>query len=201
MGRYSSDKGGSFQSAPIGTHLGRCTKIIDIGTQKMEDFDGNPTKKNQVIIGWELPDELMSDGKPFVISKFYTNSLHKKASLRHDLEQWRGRAFSDEELKRFDLAQIIGKACMVSIIAKPAGNGTKVSSVTALPRGMNVPDQVNQSVIFWLDEFNQTIFDGLSDGLKKLIEKSDEFRAMQETGETGEPAETHLEPVDDEVPF
>ena len=37
-----------------------------------------------------FPTEQMSDGRPFTISKRYTWSTHEKATLRKDLEAWRG---------------------------------------------------------------------------------------------------------------
>jgi hypothetical protein len=108
MGRYANDTGGGdFQHAPIGTHAARCIRLIDLGTQQGE-WQGKPTFKNQVLVMWELPDELMEaqdDGqpRPFIVSKFYTNSLSEKANLRKDLTTWRGRDFTDDELDRFDL--------------------------------------------------------------------------------------------------
>src|SRR5579863_4111692 len=154
MGRFASDKGGSFQSAPVGTHVARCIKIIDIGTQTGE-YQGKVLERNQIIVMFELPTTLMDDGNPFVASKFYTNSLNEKANLRHDLEQWRGRAFSKEELGSFDLMNILGKPCMVSIIEKPEVKGTKVGSVMSIPKGFQVPEQVNPSFSFWLDEYSE----------------------------------------------
>jgi hypothetical protein len=37
----------------------------------------------------------MKDGKAFSIHKKYTLSSHKKATLRKELEAWRGVPFSD----------------------------------------------------------------------------------------------------------
>src|SRR5512138_3838349 len=143
MGRYSQDSGGGeFKQAPTGTHMARCIRLIDLGTQH-GDYQGQPTVKNQVLITWELPAETMDDGKPFTVSHFYTNSLNEKATLRHHLEAWRGRQFSDEEAKRFDLMTILGKPCMVTVIANDKGR-SKVSAVSATPKGMQMPPQVNK---------------------------------------------------------
>src|SRR4051812_4472100 len=121
MGRYAQDNGGGdFQSAPVGTHIARCIRLIDLGTQQGE-WMGKPTHKNQVLVMWELPNEMMQteDGdKPFIVSKFYTNSLGEKANLRKDLTTWRGRDFTDDELNKFDLQTILGAACMLSVVPK-----------------------------------------------------------------------------------
>src|SRR5262245_48255351 len=111
MGRYASDTGGGdFKPAPEGTHVARCIGIVDIGTHDNE-YQGKKSKQNQIIIRWELPMEQM-DGfdkpAPMIVSGWFTNSLGEKANLRKALEAWRSKVFSVEELKRFDLNNIVG---------------------------------------------------------------------------------------------
>lgn len=141
--------GGDFEQPPIGTHVARCVKIIDIGTQESE-FEGKISRRRQLIIGWELPNELMTTGeyagKPFAVSRFYTQSLGEKANLRKDLANWRGRDFTPEELKGFDVQNIMGKTCMVSLTANEKGRA-RVTSVIALPKGMGCPTQVKPDVL------------------------------------------------------
>lgn len=91
MSRYASDTGGGdFEQAPAGSHIARCVKLTDLGTQEGE-YEGVKNTRNQVLCTWELPIELMDDGKPFLVSKFYTNSLVVKATLHRHLVSWRGR--------------------------------------------------------------------------------------------------------------
>ena len=199
MGRFSKESGGGdFQPAPMGSHVARCIKLTDLGTQTNEHM-GEINIKNQVLVTWELPNEMMPPNdegvtKPFIVSKFYTNSLHEKANLRRDLEAWRGKAFSEEELEGFDLMAVLGKPCMLSIVAKPTG-GTKVGSVSAIPKGMDVPPQFNQEESFWLDEFSQEVFDAIPKGIQKIIEKSPEYRGLKQ-----DPVEA-LSTMDDDIPF
>jgi hypothetical protein len=201
MGRYASDSGGgSFTPAPVGTHVARCIRLVDLGTQHGE-YKGQPTRRNQVLVTWELPDESIEvDGKemPVTTSRFYTNSLGEKANLRRDLEGWRGKAFTDEELHQFDLMNILGKPCMLTIVGGDNGK-TKVASVSGLPKRTECPPQVNKSVAFWLDEFDQATFDELSDGIKKIIEKSEEWAYIQNGGSA--PATTPSDFNDDDIPF
>lgn len=204
MGRYASDSGGgSFTPAPVGTHAARCVKLIDLGTQHGE-YKGEPTRRNQVLVTWELPSETIEiegEQKPITTSKFYTNSLGEKANLRRDLEGWRGRTFSDAELDRFDLEAVLGKPCMLTIVGAENGK-TKVASVSGLPKGMECPPQVNESFSFWLEDFDQAKFEKVSDGIKKIIQKSEEWSAIQNGGEidSGEPP-PRSDFNDDDVPF
>jgi hypothetical protein len=206
MGRYASDAGGgNFTPAPVGTHVARCVRLVDLGTQHGE-YKGEPTRRNQVLVTWELPDEMIEiDGKeiPVTTSRFYTNSLGEKANLRRDLEGWRGRAFTEDELKKFDLMNILGKPCMITIVGGENGK-TKVASVSGLPKRTECPDQINELFSFWLDEFDQEKFDSLSDGIKKIVEKSEEYRYMMDGGEDRQGYTPQTEPADltdDDLPF
>lgn len=178
-----SDTGStSFEQPPTGSHAARCIAIIDLGTQRTT-YEGEAQIKRQVIVRWELPTELMTtgdfQGKPFTVSKFYTASLHEKSGLRKDLASWRGRDFTAEELKGFDLKSVIGKACMLAVGLSEKGKA-KVTSVMGLPKGMNVPAQVNQSFHFSLDasEFKDEIFESLSKGFKEMVVASPEYQQI-----------------------
>jgi len=146
----------STGSTPVdeGTYVARCFRIADVGTQHGE-YQGRATERRQIIVSWELPTELLEEGewagKPKAVHSFYTLSLHKKANLRHDLENWRGRAFTAEELEGFEVGTILGASCLVTITHTESGRA-KVSGVTALPKGMEVPPAVNDEIFFDLDK-------------------------------------------------
>ena len=171
--------GGDFEQPEAGTYSANSYKLIDIGTQTGE-YQGKPTVRRQVILGWEL-DEPMSDGRPFVVSKFYTASLSEKATLRHDLESWRGRAFTENELGGFDLHAILGKPCMLSLTKNDKGK-VRVTAVSKLPRGMQAMKVVNPIMYFSLDNFDPEVFAGLSDGIKRMIVNSPEYQEVARSG-------------------
>ena len=190
---WKDSGGGDFENPDPGSYAGVCYKIIDIGTQTSE-YQGKTKSRRQVIIGWEL-DELMSDGRPFVVSKFYTASLSEKANLRHDLAAWRGRDFTPEELQGFSPRNILGKSCLVQLTKNDKGK-VRVTGVAKLPKGMNAPELVNEQVFFHLDEFDQATFDSLSDGVKKLIVQSPEYQHI-----AGKPKATSFAEMESDIPF
>lgn len=210
-----SDNGNtSFEQPPTGSHAARCIAIIDLGTQR-STYEGEAQIKRQVIVRWELPTELMTtgdfQGKPFTVSKFYTASLHEKSGLRKDLASWRGRDFTVEELKGFDLKSVLGKACMLAVGLSEKGKA-KVTSVMGLPKGMVVPNQVNPSVHFSLDanEFKEETFDALPKGFKEMIVASPEhIQLMRRRANPDERQQSDEERVmtaggggfDEEIPF
>lgn len=193
----------SFKQVAVGAYPARCVRIIGLGTQHGE-YEGKPTTRIQVLISWELPGELIEEGEfagqPYMVSKFYTQSLGEKANLRKHLASWRGRDFTPEELKGFDLTNIAGKVCMVSVIHNKKGKST-VDGVMALPKGMTVGPQVNPTVIFNIFQWDQAIFDTLTPGVQDMIKKSDEYQLMQGGGYPVNEGQADNMPDSDSIPF
>ena len=191
--------GGDFEQCPAGSFAARCYQIIDLGHQTFE-WKGEAKVAPKVRITWEL-NEMMSDGRPFSISREYTASIGDKANLRKDLEAWRGRPFSAEELRNFSLENVLGAPCLLGIVHKPSKDNSKVyanvGSIMALPKGMPSPELVNPAVKFDIGTFDQKVFDGLSSYVQKKILMSKELE------EGGIPQAKEVEPeIDDEaVPF
>jgi len=129
----------SYAPAPAGAHAAVCCDVVDLGELEIT-YSGQTKKQHKINIVWQI-DEDRDDGKPHQVRKRYTCSLHEKASLRKDLESWRGRAFSDEELQGFDLEVLIGFGCMVNVIhASQQGKiYANVAAVMRLAKGMPTP--------------------------------------------------------------
>ena len=185
---WARTNGGDFQDPPVGTHLARCIGLIDLGTQK-EEYDGKTSIKRKNIIKWELPETLMDDGRPFVVSKWYTTSLSDKATLYADLVNWRGKEFTKDELAGFDEKNLLDKVCMVSITTKVSGK-VGVTAIMGKPKSATPPPRVNDLLYFSLepDRFNRAVFDGLSEKLQDIIRKSPEWAEAngQATRQPGE---------------
>ena len=171
-----------FKVAPVGSHLARLYRIIDLGTQKSE-YMGQVKMLRKVKFFWELHgDELLIEGKPLIQTRNYTLSLGDKASLRKDLESWRGKSFTDDELRGFDISNLLDKWCMVTVQHRTANNGNvyadavAVTPVPAIVAKAGLPKGENRCPIFDLQKFDQAVFDGLSQGLKDQIMQSAEMR-------------------------
>jgi hypothetical protein len=69
----------------------------------------------------------------------YTASLFEKANLRKHLESWRGRKFTDDELKEFELENLIEANCQIQVIHNIGNNGivyANVQAIVPLAKGM-----------------------------------------------------------------
>ena len=193
--------GGDFEQCPAGSFAARCYQIIDLGHQTFE-WQGTAKVAPKVRITWEL-SEMMADGRPFSISREYTASIGDKANLRKDLEAWRGRPFSAEELRNFSLENVLGAPCLLGVVHKPSKEGSKeyanVGSIMALPKGMPIPELVNPAVKFDIGTFDQKVFETLSSYVQKKILMSKE---LEENGiPQSRTSEAEPEIDDETVPF
>ena len=196
----SSNETPRFPSVSVGVHKARCIKVIDLGTQK-NDYQGQISWKRTVLILWETPEELDGEGKPMTISKFYNLSLHEKSKLSQDLVSWRGRPFTETEIKSFDISKLAGVACMLNVIEK---NGKSViSSVMPLAKNDKVVEQVLPTVIFSLQDFQngkKETFNQLSEGIRNMILRSRELQDMnQDLGDGNNGSDLNV--GDEAIPF
>jgi hypothetical protein len=109
---------GNFESLQEGTYQAICVGVFDLGLQEKK-WNGEVKQDHQVLILWEVDKRLTKGefaGKRFLISKRYTKSLGEKSNLRKDLTSWRGKKFTEDELKAFDLEKIVGVNCLLTII-------------------------------------------------------------------------------------
>lgn len=203
--------GGSFEVAPEGNHLAVCYATIDFGTQP-STFNGETNYKRIIYIAWELSDETMSDGRPYIIGKQYTYSSHSNATLRKDLEAWRGKKFSDEEIVDFDIAKLLGTGCMLLVQHTERQRGqylntyANIGAIAKLPRGVKTPELHNEPIEFSLDDPDWDVFEGLRDWMKDKIRAAPEYRAAagfpnEDAVSTAPPPVTKLDDLNDEVPF
>ena len=100
----------TFTPCPEGLHHAVCVDVIDLGVLQTTWGD-----KHKVRIVWQI-EEQDETGRRYQPRKQYTISLHEKASLRKDLEAWRGRKFTEAELAGFDLEKLVGVNCQLQVI-------------------------------------------------------------------------------------
>jgi len=202
--------GGDFEPIEAGVHIAICYAVYDLGTH--EDTYQSITKlRHTISIHWELPDcrgEFERDGKkvdlPKAASQRYTLSLDPKANLRKDLEAWRGKPFTAEQIAGFEMKGLLGKACQVQIIHTHKDDKTyaNVAAIMSVPKGVQVVQTPeNPMVIFSLDEIdpNNPVIPETVKGsyTRKLIESSEEWKAVAGNPQ-GNPVGDHLAPWETE---
>jgi hypothetical protein len=165
----------------------------------------------------------MEDGRPFGAFKTYTASLFEAATLRKDLESWRGKSFTEEELAGFDISNLIGCTAKIEVgLTKKSdfgdGGNPKILALREPKEGVQKVETHNDTLIFdldvYCDEFrgkssDETkamcdVFESLNDWHQRDIEASYELIAAKEQFEET-PVEDLVENTDDfkddNIPF
>ena len=177
----------NYENVPVGTHVGRCISFIDLGSHQ-EEYQGKPkaTLTRKVRLGFETPLELMANGEPFTISKRYTWSMNERAVLRQHLESWRGKPFEQSDFGTFDIRNVLGKECSLSVKAweRDGKSGTGLDHIGKAMKGIAVPPAINAQVYFSLepDEFNLDTFHSLPEKMQEFIKESAEWQALMNGG-------------------
>jgi hypothetical protein len=197
------DAGKSFEQAPPGSQIGRCYAVVDLGTQRHTYKDKEGFSRD-VRLSFELPLKKMvgkfdpeDKGRIFSVHMTVKQSLHPKATLRKMLEGWRGKKFKDKaETDAFDPKKLLGLPCRLNLIQNE--EYTNIDSIAPLDKDelKKVPKQVNASVFFDLEAFDEAVFDTLSERTQEKIKATPEY--MKLAG--GEPAGDPSTPTTDDPP-
>lgn len=178
----------SFKPIPEGMHLARCYRIIDLGTQTTRP-KGVEKKMKKVLMQFEVHGEdekgnpLVTDkGEPMSISKRFTASLYEMATLRKQLESWRSRKFTEQELRSFELKNVLGAWAMISVVKEEFDDGgdfVNIANIVPVPPAIKkngLPDGFNELVYFDLDHPDMEVFNKLSRRLQETIQLSPEWK-------------------------
>lgn len=202
-------EGGGYQPVPAGMHLARCYKIVDLGSQKTE-YMGQVKIQHKIMLQFEVWSEdesgnptVTSKGEPMSITKRYTLTLSEKAALRNDLKTWRGRDFTSEELRGFELKNVLGVWAMLSVSRSEGHDGkeyTNIQAIMPVPAHLKkagLPDPHNKPEMYSIEEHDNDIFESLSENIKKVIMASPEFQSRNPHTSRAVPVETDT----DDIPF
>lgn len=181
---FKAPEGGSkYAPAPAGSQPARCISVIDLGTQTT-NFQGESKSSKRVQLTWEIPGERMEDGRPFTISRKYTATLHENGKLYEHLVSWRGKKFTEAEIRGWDSRKLLGQPCMLNIVHDERDGKTyaNVKTVSPLPKGLTVPEAENKPVFLDLDDFDEQTFQSLSKYTQEMIAASPEYQRAAAPG-------------------
>lgn len=179
------NEGSGVKPIEEGTYFAVCYGLIDVGDVYSENFD-KCTPKFSIL--WELTgaEPLHIDGKEVnrTVSKTYSKSLNPKSNLRKDLRAWRGREFTDEELKKFDMLNILGAPCQIQIV-NATNNGKTYSNIAAimnLPKGMPKPVPTIEQVYWDFEdhEIGDEAWERIPHWLQGIIKNNETYKYITE---------------------
>jgi hypothetical protein len=123
---FARKKEGDYTVAPEGLWPAVCCDVYDKGL--VETPWGQQVK---IEISWQLEERNPETKKRFLVSQSYTPSLHEKSKLRPLLESWRGRKFSKDEEREFDIERLLGACCQLQLVHNIKDDGRTYANVQA----------------------------------------------------------------------
>ncbi len=183
------DSKGDFKPNPfpLGMHHGICYSIIDLGHQAYE-YMGEPKVARKVMLTFEVPAiriEYEKDGQkvegPKVIGKEYTASLGERANLRKDLESWRSKAFTSEELEGFELSNLLGVNCLLNVVLNEKKTYSKIAAITPLLTATKPYSTTENKFIKYDIEMGEAFPENMPQWIRDKVLKAKEFDAPQES--------------------
>ena len=169
-----------------GNYLARVVQVIDLGVQPQRPFKGqDKPPAHEIMVTYELVTEFMKDDdgndledKPRWISEtfpIYDLSVDRAKCTKRYL------ALDAKKEHDGDWSMVVGKPCTVTIVLNP-GKGdhagktfTNIGNVTPAMKGIPVPELVNDTKVFSLEEPDKDVFDSLPDWLQEKVENNLEF--------------------------
>jgi len=175
----SATSGGNYpERKPIeaGAYAAVCDMIVDLGVQPSPG--GQYAPKRTVLLRFQIPEvrvEFTKDNEtrslPAVISRTVGLSLNEKSTLYGLLTSWRGRAFTQDELKKFDLGKVAGKPAFINVTHSVKGDRTyaNLTSIMPLPKSMTAPALEGEALVYSTDAPNPEVFDKLPSWVQDKI--------------------------------
>jgi hypothetical protein len=177
------------QLPEAGATVGVLFSLVDLGTQKVS-WDGEEKWTPKLRLAFELPDQVLEGEvtengkttkvtKPMVVSMELTRSLGERATLRKHLETWRGQAFTSKELASFSLKNLLGKACLLTLVHKTSQAGRNycaIQGIAKLPKSMKAPAKTENAHVFYeIEQAEGGQFGELPEWLQEKIRASKEL--------------------------
>ena len=162
-------EGAARTPIPDDIHDAVCVTVAGIGRQQTPYGD-----KDQLIIVWELPDLSDDEGIPRTLSGFYSLSLGsqtKPSNLRKLLEGWRGKAFTPEEERGFELSRILGLSCRLIVSLYSRKDGTPGNRIDGAKRAGSGLDTKPYHALVYYDawDHNQESFEKLPEWIATRV--------------------------------
>jgi hypothetical protein len=124
-----------------------CIDIVDLGMVELT-WQGTTRKKHRFYLRFFCGEYFEDDeGKkrPLWIDQYFTLSLHENSALRPFLENWRGKKFTEDELRGFDLMNLLHAPAFLQVdhTHKNGKTYADIVSVMRLPKAMEAPGVPN----------------------------------------------------------
>ena len=152
-------------SAPIpaGIYPARLAWVIDLGVQS-----GPYGDKPKLVLSFELPSEILADGRPAMLSRTFSATLSPKSALRQALAALVGPLTTGTTVALKDL---VGRGAMVTVAHKPRDDGGVRALIDAIaaPGKYELPPMVSPGLVFDQAAPDPAVLEQFPDWIKAAI--------------------------------
>lgn len=126
---------GNYEPHPEGQYAARCVDVVT-----MYGVETQWGIKNMLRLVF-VTDAEREGGKAWFISRRFNATIHPKSTLGQFLVNWRGRAFTKDELHAFDEESLVGAAALLTVGRREKDGEVydQLLSAIRLPKGYVVP--------------------------------------------------------------
>lgn len=139
----ANNGGGTFTPHPEGQFAAVCADVHDLGMVEVT-WQGTKKQQHKIDIYFYCGESIEKDGKTIdlMVRERFTLSLGESSKLRPFLEAWRGKAFTTEEERGFDVERLIGVGSLIQVTQREHEGKvySNVTSIMRLPKQMLPPD-------------------------------------------------------------
>ena len=161
---------------PMDLHRAVCVNVVDLGSHLNTVYN---KVKRRVRLTFELADlrdDFEVDGEmknlPRLMGKEYNLSLWETADLRKDLQSWRKKQFTKEELQGFNIAALVGVPCMLNVEHYTGKDGVLragIGSIIGLGSGMEAPKPEGEAYFYSIPDHGQQFPETMPDFIKNKV--------------------------------
>lgn len=188
-----------FKPHPIGQHIGQCVDVINLG-EKVQDYPGTPSYLALTCaIVFRTGERNEETGEYIDIAREFTVSMGDKANLRKFLEQWRGRAYTKEQIEAgVPVDKLTGNHGLLTVTHRTSAKGRDYANITAC---VGIPKQMANMVTTYSDYVRAEYW---ATKKKEYAEAAARFRSDAKQPNANDfPSEEYapLAEEDDDLPF
>lgn len=132
--------GANFAPHPQGQYPALCIDVVDVGWMPTQY---GPKCKVRLVFYCGQQAQRMIEGVmetyPMLVFATHAQTLSERGNLRPFLESWRGRAFTPEQLKGFDLDHLLLVPAFLQVLHNETGEYANVQTIMPMPEGFEAP--------------------------------------------------------------
>lgn len=133
-----------YKAHPAGQYVGQCVDTIDLG-EKVSDYPGTPSYLAPVCaLVFRTGERNDETGEYIDIAREFTVSMGDKSNLKKFLEQWRGKAYTKEQIEAgVPLDKLTGNHGLLTIAHRVSAKQRTYANITAC---VGIPKQMADTV-------------------------------------------------------